>query len=115
MPAFIDDKGCLCVRDYGPSSLKYKESTMRITTKDLATIVTYLNNISGFSDINGVTVGAYRLDYAYGGVSLYRYVNDAGGVSDVFKCGHVTKRDLFYRIAAYIEGLHKNEPANNVN
>ena len=50
-------------------------------------------------------IGNYHLDYAYGGVSLERMVSDGGGVQDVFRCGHVTKRELANRMWAYCEGL----------
>jgi len=50
-------------------------------------------------------IGNYHLSGAYGGVSLHRTVNAGGGVSDVFGCGHVTKRDLYNRMRAFLEGI----------
>ena len=47
----------------------------------------------------------YLLSYAYGGVSLHRR-GDGGGITDVFGSGHITKRDLYGRISAFIDGLH---------
>lgn len=49
-------------------------------------------------------VGNYHLDGAYGGYALSRML-DGGGCSDVFRCGHVTKRDLSNRISAMIAGI----------
>ena len=39
---------------------------------------------------------------AYCGVSLHQTMNEGGGVRDVFSCGHVTKRDLYNRMHAYL-------------
>ena len=47
----------------------------------------------------------YLLSHAYGGVSLHRR-GDGGGITDVFGSGHITKRDLYGRISAFIDGLH---------
>lgn len=51
------------------------------------------------------TVGAYYIDGAYGGVALYRMSTEGGGVSDVFHSGHMTKRDLYNRIRAFMDGI----------
>ena len=50
-------------------------------------------------------IGNYHIDYAYGGVSLHRMVNDEGGVSDVFGCGYISKRALADRMFAFLAGL----------
>ena len=42
----------------------------------------------------------YHLSGAYGGYSLHR----TG--TDVFGCGHITKRDLSARISAKMRGIH---------
>ena len=47
-------------------------------------------------------IGNFHLSGAYGGVSLHQTMNDSGGVRDVFSCGHVTKRDLYNRMSAYL-------------
>lgn len=47
-------------------------------------------------------IGNYHLSGAYGGVSLHQMTNESGGVRDVFSCGHVTKRDLYNRMSAYL-------------
>lgn len=50
-------------------------------------------------------VGNYQLSYADGGVSLHRLINERGGASDVFECGHIPKRDLANRMHAFLIGL----------
>ena len=50
-------------------------------------------------------IGNYHLSQAYGGVSLHRMYNEGGGVSDVFSCGHVSKRNLSERMFAFINGI----------
>jgi hypothetical protein len=47
-------------------------------------------------------IGNFHLSGAYGGVSLHQTMNEGGGIRDVFSCGHVTKRDLYNRMSAYL-------------
>jgi len=47
-------------------------------------------------------LGNFHLSGAYGGVCLHQTMNESGGVRDVFSCGHVTKRDLYNRMSAYL-------------
>ena len=47
-------------------------------------------------------IGNFHLSGAYGGVSLHQTMTEGGGVRDVFSCGHVTKRDLYNRMSAYL-------------
>lgn len=54
---------------------------------------------------NVATVGAFYIDGAYGGVSLVQIMNEDGGVRDVLGSGHVTKRELYDRIQAYLRGV----------
>ena len=51
-------------------------------------------------------IGNYHLSGAYGGYALNKMVTDGGGISSVFRCGHVTKRDLSARISAMIAGIN---------
>jgi len=51
-------------------------------------------------------IGNYHLSGAYGGHALHKMVTDGGGISDVFGCGHITKRDLSARISAMIAGIN---------
>mgnify|MGYP005857440173 CR=1 FL=1 len=50
--------------------------------------------------------GNYHLDHAYGGVCLHQMA-PSGGVEDVFRCGHVPKRELYERISAFIDGYQQ--------
>ena len=50
-------------------------------------------------------VGCYHLSRAYGGFCLHQMVTDGGGVSDVFRCGHVPARDLANRMHAFLDGI----------
>lgn len=54
---------------------------------------------------NVAQVGNFHISGAYGGVALHRVENESGAGSDVFKSGHVTKRELSQRIDAYIAGI----------
>lgn len=86
---------------------------MRINQAQLESLVGIINSMTkspaepysktkkGFK----ANVGNYHLSGAYGGVSLHRMDNKSGGVEDVFRCGHTTKKDLFYRMKAFIDGL----------
>ena len=79
---------------------------MRITQKDLENKIDRLNMIAGFkTPPKYSTIGAYCLDYAYGGVQLHRYVNESGGIHDIFRQGYMTKRELWNLICAYENGL----------
>lgn len=80
---------------------------MRITEKMLQARVNYLNRMKGFEpeEVKYNTLGAFVLDYAYGGVALHRVLTEGGGVSDVFNSGHISKRDLFNRISALRQGI----------
>ena len=51
-------------------------------------------------------VGNYHISGAYGGYSLHRMCNEAGGVSDVFDCGHIPARQLAALMSAYTAGLY---------
>jgi hypothetical protein len=63
----------------------------RITEKDLYNRIDRLNSITGKE---------FELSMAYGGYSLR-----LGGTSPL-NCGHTTKRDLYNRINAFIEGIN---------
>lgn len=83
----------------------------RITEKQLQAVVDRLNRITGspmqpYIDCKA-QIGNYHLDHAYGGVCLHRMVNDGGGVSSPLSTGHITKRELFNLMHAYISGLNE--------
>jgi len=68
----------------------------RITKQDLEGLI---NMISSRAK------GKYYVSYQCGGASLRQLLNESGGTSDVFRCGHIAKRDLYRRMEAFIDGL----------
>lgn len=85
----------------------------KITEKDLEAVVNRLNNITGnpiSSYVNGkAQIGNYHLSWAYGGVSLHRMHNEHGGVTTPLNCGHISKRELYNLMQAYISGILSNQ------
>lgn len=86
----------------------------RITDKDLEAVVARINRITespseSYSKTEDgklkANIGNYHLSYAYGGVSLHRMNNESGGVTTPISSGHVTKRELYSLMQAYINGL----------
>ena len=95
---------------------KRKGNEMRITQKDLESVVARINRICGTptapysKDVAGnisPNANCYHLSYAYGGVQLVRMSSTPGctGVSNVIGTGHIPKSDLYNRMQAYIAGL----------
>lgn len=87
----------------------------RITEKDLEVLVKRLNEDTNSPTMPWVPmpdgkmkarIGNYHISHAYGGVSLHRMTNEGGGVEDVFRCGHIPKRELYNRIHAYLGGIY---------
>jgi hypothetical protein len=60
-------------------------------------------------------IGNFHLSGAYGGYSLHKMETTGGGISDVFGCGHVPKRDLSARISAMIAGINVAQRAADEN
>lgn len=82
---------------------------MRITEKDLKAVLARINRSVGLGEAPAYsTVGAYTLDWAYGGVRLDRYVNDKGGVECITN-GYSTKRELYNMMQAYSLGLENSK------
>ena len=87
----------------------------RVTDKHLQAKVDTINEIMGtpktpWQEREGATrhianVGNYYLSYAYGGVCLYQMMNECGSIRLVCTSGHVSKRELFDQMSAYIAGL----------
>jgi len=50
-------------------------------------------------------IGNFHISGAYGGVSLEEICTDSGGVNDVFHCGHISKRELYVRLVAFLDGI----------
>ena len=90
--------------------------TDRITNKMLEQKIDYLNKLTGnpltpwtqyrAQDGKLVTTanqGNYHLGGAYGKVELSQMCTDGGGVHTIFP--YCTKRELFDRLRAYINGI----------
>ena len=78
---------------------------MKITEKRLRMRLDSLNKRAGFDNPPYSTIGAYCLDYAYGGVQLQQYSSEGGAVRDIFRNGFMPKRELYNLICAYETGL----------
>jgi hypothetical protein len=85
----------------------------RITQKHLEGLVGCLNRLTGspmapYTMVDGkyvAQVGNYHLDHAYGGAQLVRMYNLSGGVSTPLMSGHVSKRECYESIYAFIRGI----------
>jgi hypothetical protein len=86
---------------------------MRITNKDLETLVTKINKLTN-SPMKYATKtetgikcnpGHYHLDRAYGGIKLVRTCNEGGGIEEISRYGYGTKRELYQWMHAFIGGL----------
>lgn len=86
----------------------------RITDKHLDILVERINEVtknpatSWTKYKNGkikANIGNYHISGAYGGVALHQMMNEGGGVDDIFNSGFMTKRDLYNRLRAFLEGL----------
>ena len=86
----------------------------KITRKNLEAVVLRINEMTGnpvaayTKSADGkyvANVGNYHLDGAYGGYALHRMQSTGGGIQDVFRIGHVSKRELYNSMFAFIEGI----------
>ena len=75
----------------------------RITEGMLEKKVIDLNKLTGHGNSKYGDVGRYTLDYADGGIALHQHLK-TGGEKDIFS-GHETKKVLFYKIIAYMNGI----------
>ncbi len=85
---------------------------MRVLLKNLNTSIKILNTIKGTPQEPYKKEGkkfepqakCFHLSQAYGGYSLHQMSGKKGctGIHDVFKCGHVTKKDLYNKIQVLI-------------
>ena len=82
---------------------------MRITQKMLDGMINRLNTATGNNPVpwsNGKpNIGNFHTDSAYGGVALYQMISEGGGVNDISRFGHVSKRELYNYIRAFLDGL----------
>ena len=88
--------------------------TNRITDKDLQAACDRINRMLGTpaypyakngDGTHSAQIGGFHLSHAYGGVCLHQMVNTSGGVRSVLGGGHVTKRELYEKMHAFIAGL----------
>ena len=86
----------------------------RITMQFLQAVCDRINRMAGtplapyVKDANGKyqpQAHCYHLSQAYGGVSLHQMCAEGTGVHDVLGCGHIPKRELADRMAAFIAGF----------
>lgn len=97
---------------------------MQITEKALQAVVDRINRITCSPTEMFVKseagrcvtrIGHYHLSHAYGGVSLCRIDNEAGGTEDVFNRGHMPKRALYDLMHAFIKGFTVSNEAQQAN
>jgi hypothetical protein len=87
----------------------------RITEKNLKSLVDTINHITNspteqYTQTEGgyrANVGNYHLSFAYGGVTLHRMVNDGGGVTTPLGGGYFSKRELYFKMHAFINGIEE--------
>lgn len=83
---------------------------MRIVKSDLEAVCKRINRTVNRSDETPQRVGSdaspnvYWISGAYGGHSLYRTGSDGRGAEDVFRRGHVSKRELYDLMQAFLTG-----------
>lgn len=84
----------------------------RITIKDLEKLVKTINQLTQsppeYSGVNGINIGHYYLDGAYGGWKLVQTVNNSGGVRAI-GYGYEAKRVLYGQLRVFIEGIRTPE------
>ena len=92
--------------------------TSRITDRDLKAVVDRINCATNSPaqpyalDAEGrsrAQVGCYHLSHAYGGVALHRIHSEGDAITDTLRTGHVTKRELYNLMHAFLSGLEAGE------
>ena len=84
----------------------------RITKKQLIARIETINSIlqrpaTPYTQVDGklvANIGNFHLSEAYGGYGV-GLMTDGGGSSDPIWRGHITARDAYDRISAFISGL----------
>ena len=86
----------------------------RITLKHLEGMVSRLNRITNSPMVPYIRhddgrfvaqIGNYHLSQAYGGVQLVRMCSEGGGCSTPLMGGHISKREAYDQIYAFIRGI----------
>lgn len=98
-------------------TLNTKKQMNRITLKNLEAVVARINHMTNspekpYVQVDGkcvAQIGNYHLDEAYGGYALQRMDNANGGVRDVLRTGHISKRELHERMHAWIRGFEASQ------
>ena len=92
--------------------------TTRITEKMLGQLAGRINTATGSpatsytrNAVGGMwaNIGNYHISYAYGGACLHRMSSTGGGVCTPLGAGHVTKRELWEQMHAYLAGLEAKQ------
>ena len=87
--------------------------TKTIKLEDLQRLINRINEIKKApmetykKDDNKLVaqIGNFHISSAYGGHSLHRIVNKNGATSDVLQIGHVSKKELYNSLHAYLRGM----------
>lgn len=84
-------------------------TSQRISIKDLERLASHINMLLGmpgqpYKD-GKAQIGNYHISQAYGGVCLHRMHSEGGGITTPLCSYHEPKRDLYYKMQAYIAGL----------
>ncbi len=95
-----------------------REIMQRITKGELEKGVMLMNKETGSplehrSEDGEPNPNHYHLSGAYGGHNVHRTCADGGGISNVFSCGHVSKRELNIRIEAFLDGTEAVKASSN--
>lgn len=78
---------------------------MRITMEYLRSQLNYLNNLTKDDKY------PYKFYMAYGSYGLVKIVNDSHGCKTII--GLTTKKDLYYQMESYINGILSERERNN--
>ena len=90
---------------------------MRTTTRHIELLIKQLNELThNPTETNYLlttnqgrklcwNIGNYFLDSAYGGYDLVQVINEGGGITKPLYGGYVSKRELYNKLTAYINGV----------
>ncbi len=80
----------------------------RITENNLKALLARINVKAGHGEAPKYsTIGAYALDWAYGGVQLVQYCNTSGGQRNI--TGRGTKRECWNNMHAFLNGMEAGQ------
>ena len=88
--------------------------TYRATNHDLYNVLESINRLAiGQECPEYSTIGAFDLDFAYGGVRLVRFTNENGGQTNITP--RDTKANTFNMMHAFLAGMYHNQNWNKEN